>query len=123
GRQRTLSVAQDDAVARLHRASERYDVPVLPHIRSKHVSRIDRRGEARIEAGYERVVVIADRVENRAACNAIGTTAMQQRPVESRLARSRRIGVQWIAVTRQPEQERLVRARGTRAAQVRIASR
>src|SRR5690606_18725919 len=121
--QRTLPVAQNDAVARLYRATEGYDVPVLPHIRDKRVARIDRRGEARIEAGYERVVVVADRVENRPASNAVRTTAMQQWPGETRLARDRGIGVQGVTISRKAEQECLVGSRDTRAAQVRIALR
>ena len=72
----------------------------------KRLSRVDRCGEADAQRAQAYGVARTGVAHDREAGDAIGGEAVQDRPVEARGARGRRVGVQWIAIGEQPVEQR-----------------
>ncbi len=67
----------------VHAAAKGNDVPVLPHIGCTDVAGINGQGKAHVETTDEREIVFADRLQNCVTGDSIGTSAVQNRCIES----------------------------------------
>ncbi len=100
---------------------ERLAGPARPHLDRERVARQHRRREAGLDVPEARGVAATDRVQQRPAGEAVAAQAVEDRAVEATDRGERRVGVQRVAVAREPVHEGLVTQRRVRHDMVRIA--
>ncbi len=109
--QHGFAVPDHGDVARLDPGFERHHLAVLPQIHRHGLPRKHRRGKAHGVLPERAGIIIGVGLQHRAAGQAVGAHAVQDRPRKPGLARELRIAVQRVAVAAQPVDQRLVRPR------------
>ncbi len=96
--QRALAIVDNGDVPCVYAAAKGNNVPVLPHFGRNDVTGIDRRGKAHVESADEREIVVTNCLQYCVTGDAISTSAVQNRCIESRLACIGRIDMQRIVI-------------------------